>query len=117
LKVSCINKDELEKNHAYFRVELGDNIFEVFAISRFKNEKHYLLRFPNDNLRWFSSELFMVKDESIPQNGSLVSMNLNGDEYFYIRNAQGDINDIGHVSHYSYCVYPKFNSKLEKLYR
>lgn len=66
MKVSCIDRDKLEKTHAYFGVELGDNIFEVFSIARFKNEKYYLLRFPNDNLRWFSSELFKIEDDSIP---------------------------------------------------
>lgn len=66
MKVSCIDREKLEKTHAYFGVELGDNEFEVFSIARFKNEKNYLLRFPNDNLRWFNSALFKVKDESIP---------------------------------------------------
>ena len=65
MKVSCNNRDKLEKTHAYFGVELGENIFEVFSIARFKNKKYYLLKFDNDNLRWFLSSLFEVKDDSI----------------------------------------------------
>ena len=67
MKVSCNNRDKLEKTHAYFGVELGENIFEVVSIARFKNKKYYLLKFDNDNLRWFLSSLFEVKDDSIPQ--------------------------------------------------
>lgn len=66
MKVSCIDRYKLERTHAYFGVELGNNIFEVFSIANFKMEKNYLLRFPNDNFRWFSSSLFKVINDSIP---------------------------------------------------
>lgn len=66
MKVSCTDRVKLEKTHAYFGVDLGNNIFEVFSIVSFKNKKEYLLMLPNDRLRWFSSESFKVIDDSIP---------------------------------------------------
>lgn len=66
MKVSCIDRDKLEKTHAYFGVELGQNIFEVYSIGKFKREKSYLLKIGRGHLDWYSIDLFQIKDEIIP---------------------------------------------------
>jgi len=66
MKVSCIDKNKLEKTHAHFGVELGDNIFEVYSIGRFKTEKCYLLKIGRGHLDWYRIELFHIIDNSIP---------------------------------------------------
>lgn len=66
VKVSCIDRDKFEKTEAYFGVELGDNIFEVFSIARFKNKKNYLLKIGKGYLDWYRAELFEIKDNLIP---------------------------------------------------
>lgn len=66
MKVSCIDRYKFEKTHAYFGVELEKNLFEVFSIARFKDNKYYMLKFPDDNFRWFNAELFEVRDVAIP---------------------------------------------------
>lgn len=66
LKVSCMDRDKLEKTSAYFDVEIGDNLFEVYCIATHKNHKEYLLRSSDETLMWFESAKFEVIDNSIP---------------------------------------------------
>lgn len=66
MKVSCIDREKLEKTHAYFGVQLEDNIFEVYSIGRFKNEKCYLLKIGKGHLDWYNTELFHILDDTIP---------------------------------------------------
>ena len=66
MRVSCIDRDKLEKIHAYFGVELGDNIFEVYSIGKFKRDKCYLLKIGKGHLDWYRTELFQIIDDSIP---------------------------------------------------
>ncbi|MEQ8156866.1 MAG: hypothetical protein ABRQ25_18650 [Clostridiaceae bacterium] len=66
MKVLCNDRDKLEKTHAYFGVELGNNIFEVYSIGEFKGEKCYLLKIGKGHLDWYKTELFKIIDDSIP---------------------------------------------------